>query len=139
MYKSSNKGTHRMPDGSIMSGKTHSESSKPVKSITFMELLPSTKKTKKLMAIFYDANGKKMKTTHFGSAGMKDFTKHSKDVRDERKKAYINRHEKRENWNDPTSAGALSRYILWNKPTLEASYKDFKKRFGLKKLYKKKV
>jgi hypothetical protein len=29
------------------------------------------------------------------------------------------------------SAGALSRWILWNKPTLAASIKDYKKRFGL--------
>ena len=143
MYKSSNKGTHRMPDGTIMTGSTHNESSKPLKSksksIAFMELLPSTNKTKKLMAIFYDGNQKKVKTTHFGSAGMLDFTKHPKDVRDQRKKAYITRHEKRENWNEPTTAGALSKHLLWNLPTLEASWKDYKKRFGIKKLYKKKV
>jgi len=29
------------------------------------------------------------------------------------------------------SAGALSRWILWNKPTIEASKADFKKRFNL--------
>ena len=36
---------------------------------------PSTKAEKKYMAIFYE-NGKKKKTTHFGAAGMSDYTKH---------------------------------------------------------------
>jgi hypothetical protein len=36
-----------------------------------------------------------------------------------------------ENWKDPTSAGALSRWILWNKPTFKASLADYKRRFGL--------
>jgi len=88
---------------------------------------PSTNKEKKYMAIFYDGD-KKVKTTHFGAAGMSDFTKHKDE---ERKKSYISRHKARENWNDYKSAGALSRWILWNKPTLEASVNDYKKRFNL--------
>jgi len=104
---------------------------------TYMELLPSTKASKKMMAIFYDGKRDKIKTIHFGSAGMKDFTKHPKDVREDRKKAYIKRHQKRENWDMPMSAGALSKHILWNLPTIEASYKDYKKRFNIKKLYNK--
>lgn len=87
----------------------------------------STNAKKKYMAIFYDGD-KKVKTTHFGSAGMSDYTK-NKD--DERKKRYLDRHRKNENWNDYKSAGSLSRYILWNKPTFRASVSDFKKRFGL--------
>jgi len=94
-----------------------------------VEIRPSTQKTKKLMAIFYDDNGKKIKTTHFGSAGMSDYTIH-KDK--ERKERYLDRHRKRENWNDPMTAGALSRWILWNKPTLQGSIRDYKKRFKLK-------
>lgn len=85
--------------------------------------------SKKYKAEFYDATGKKVKTTRFGQDGASDFTKH-KDQ--ERKQRYLDRHRKRENWNDPTSAGALSRYVLWNKPTVTESVKDFKKRFGLK-------
>ena len=94
-----------------------------------VEIKPSTQKTKKLMAIFYDDNGKKIKTTHFGSAGMSDYTIH-KDK--ERKERYLDRHRKRENWNDYMTAGSLSRWILWNKPTLKASIVDYKKRFKLK-------
>ena len=78
------------------------------------------------MAIF-DCDGK-LKTTHFGSAGMSDFTKHKDNQRKER---YLKRHRKNENWNKPETAGALSRWILWNKPTLSASISDYKKRFKL--------
>ena len=89
---------------------------------------PKTK-THKLSAIFFE-NGKKIKTTNFGSKGMSDYTK-NKDI--SRKKLYLARHKKRENWNDYKSAGALSRWILWNKTTLESSIVDYIKRFKLKR------
>ena len=88
----------------------------------------STNKNKKYMAIFYDNSGKKIKTTHFGAAGMSDFTKH-KDA--ERKKLYLKRHKKNEKWNDFMTAGSLSRWILWNKPSLKESINDYKLRFSL--------
>jgi hypothetical protein len=85
----------------------------------------STNEKKKYMAIFYE-DGKKKKTTHFGAAGMSDFTKHKDEARKQR---YMNRHKTNENWQNPMSAGSLSRYILWNKPTLRASIMDYKQRF----------
>jgi len=69
-----------------------------------------------------------VKTTHFGAAGMSDYTKHKDKARRQR---YINRHQANENWDDYKSAGSLSRYILWNKPTLKASKEDYKRRFNL--------
>lgn len=87
------------------------------------DLRKSKKKGKKYDVIY------KGKVISFGSEGMSDFTIH-KDK--ERKQRYLDRHKKNENWNDPMTAGALSRWILWNKPTLDASIKDFKKRFKLK-------
>ena len=66
--------------------------------------------------------------SHFGAAGMSDFTKHKDE---ERKKSYLSRHKARENWNDYMSSGSLARWILWNKPTLEASINDYKKKFNL--------
>ena len=93
-----------------------------------VEIKNSTNTEKKLMAIFYE-DGKKIKTVHFGSAGMSDYTKHKDD---ERKNRYLDRHRVNENWGDYKSAGSLSRYILWNKPTLQASIKDYKNRFNLK-------
>lgn len=94
---------------------------------TSVVIKKSDKKGKKLMAVFTGPNGRK-KTTHFGAEGMSDFTKH-KDK--ERKQRYITRHRKNENWNDPMTAGALSRWVLWNKPSLRASISDFKKKFRL--------
>jgi len=94
-----------------------------------LSIKPSTNSDKKLMATF--SNGR---TIHFGAKGLKDFTIYSKgdkDVAKQKKDAYIARHKVNENWNDPTTAGALSRWILWNLPTKEASIADFKKRFNL--------
>ena len=88
----------------------------------------SDKEGKKLMAIFKLENGR-TRTTHFGAEGMSDYTKHRDD---ERKNRYLNRHRKNENWSAPMTAGALSRWILWNKETRGASITDYKKRFNLK-------
>jgi hypothetical protein len=88
----------------------------------------STNPEKKYMAIFYDDSKKKVKTTHFGAAGMSDYTKH-KDP--ERKKRYLARHKARENWNNYMSAGSLSRYILWGEPTFRESVNKYKERFNL--------
>jgi len=93
-----------------------------------VSIKPSTKPEKKYMATFETDNGR-TKTTHFGQAGATDFIRSGGDV--ERKNRYLQRHKKNENWNDPTSAGALSRYVLWNKTSLRASISDFKSHFGL--------
>ena len=88
----------------------------------------STKSDKKMMATFHNVATGQTKTTHFGATGYEDFTIH-KDVA--RRKRYIDRHQRKEEWADPTTAGALSRWVLWNKPTLAASIADYKKRFKL--------
>ena len=82
---------------------------------------PSKKADKK-----YDAVIDGKKAVSFGSSQHSDFTKH-KDP--ERKQRYLDRHKARENWNDPTTAGALSKFVLWNKPTISASVKDMNKKF----------
>ena len=80
---------------------------------------------KKFDAIF-DRDGRE-KTVSFGAAGMSDFTKHKNVTRRAR---YLKRHTgKGEKWSQPDTAGALSRWILWNKPTFAASLADFKRRF----------
>ena len=68
------------------------------------------------------------KKIYFGAAGYSDFTKHKDE---ERKMRYINRHKNNENWNKSgiNTAGFWSRWLLWNKPTINASYEDIKKRF----------
>ena len=94
-----------------------------------VDLKKSTNPKKKYMVIIYDNNKKKIKTIHFGAAGMSDFTLH-KDLK--RQKSYLDRHRKNENWNDILTAGAWSRWLLWNKNSLDSSKKDISKRFNIK-------
>jgi len=95
----------------------------------FVNITKSTRAGKKMMAIFYDEAKKKIKTTHFGQAGASDYTIHG-DM--QRKMNYISRHKVREDWNDYMMPGALSYWILWNKPTLSASIEDYMSRFRLR-------
>ena len=68
------------------------------------------------------------KKVYFGASNYSDFTQHKNE---DRKKLYINRHKKNENWNDIDSAGAWSHWLLWNLPSISASYQDIKKRFDI--------
>jgi 2,3-bisphosphoglycerate-independent phosphoglycerate mutase len=95
-----------------------------------VRIYQSKTKGKKLSAMFMDKDGK-TKVVQFGASGMSDFTKHKDPKRKER---YLKRHKKNENWNAPMTAGALSRWILWNKPTLSGSISDYRKRFKLKSI-----
>lgn len=89
----------------------------------------SDKAGKKLMAVFTRDNGR-TKSVHFGSAGMDDYTI-TKDKA--QRKRYLDRHRARENWSNPESAGALSRWILWgNSTSRQDNIKSFKSRFKLK-------
>ena len=99
-----------------------------------LSIKPSDRKEKRYVAEFCECSGEskckseKRKRTHFGFKGGSTYIDHKDD---KKKDAYIARHKVNENWNDPTTAGALARYILWNKPTLTESIKDYKKRFNL--------
>jgi hypothetical protein len=93
----------------------------------------SDRKDKRFVAIFSDKDGKKIKTTHFGLKNPKigAFIDHNNL---KLKNNYLKRHDPKvsnENWNEPMSAGALSRWILWNKKTFKSSFDDFVKRFKL--------
>ena len=78
---------------------------------------------KKYKYIAHFSDGRK---TRFGAKGYEDYTTHH-DVK--RREAYRKRHKKDLETNDPYRAGYLSFYILWNLPTIEASVKDYNKRF----------
>lgn len=82
---------------------------------------------KKYDAIFETDNGRQ-KTVPFGFRGMDDFTL-TGDV--DARNRYRNRHRKDLETDDPTRAGYLSWYILWNKPTIRESIKDYRQRFNL--------
>ena len=98
--------------------------SKPIKVV----IKKSNKPEKKLMAVFTMDNGR-TRTTHFGQAGAPDYTKTRNK---EQKQRYLKRHRRNENWDAPMTAGALSRWILWNLPTRGASIADYKRRFNFK-------
>ena len=101
-------------------------------SLKLIEIKKSTRPNKRLMAIF-ERDNKKI-TRHFGYRSSETGKTGSTyiDHKDPKKKnAYIARHKVNENWDDPLTAGSLSRFILWNKPTLQASIKDYKKRFKI--------
>ena len=77
--------------------------------------------------ITFEKNGKTY-ARKFGAAGMSDYTIH-KDK--ERRERYISRHKKDLRTKDPMRPGYLSMYILWNKPSLNASLSDYKHRLNV--------
>ena len=99
-----------------------------------LSVKPSPKPEKKLRATFClcekknACKGSNHKVVDFGAKGSSTFIDHKDE---EKKKNYLARHRVNEDFNKPTTAGALSRWILWNKQTLKASIEDFKKRFKL--------
>ena len=72
----------------------------------------------------------KIYTVYFGAKGYSDYTI-TKDK--DKKRNYIERHNKREDWtaSGVLTAGFWSRWILWNKPTLMGSVKDVIEKFHL--------
>jgi len=99
--------------------------------VKLISIQKSTKAGKKMMAVF-DVDGKE-KTVHFGSSANNDFTIYSKTDKakaDKLRNAYIARHRVNEDWNNPMSAGALSRFVLWEEPTVSGGIRAYKKRFG---------
>ena len=88
-----------------------------------VKLFESDRKDKKLYVV---VNNSKI---YFGSSNHSDYTLH-KDK--ERKKRYILRHQKRENWKDYTTAGFWAKWLLWNRTTLDLSIRDVLNRFQIK-------
>ena len=92
-----------------------------------LRITPSVLPEKKYDAFFED-DGRHKKVS-FGARDMEDYTTH-KDK--ERRKRYLDRHKDREDWNQPDTAGALSRWILWGDSTsFRENVASFKKRFNL--------
>ena len=96
-------------------------------------LAHSNKRGKKWMVTFSDDV-----SVHFGAKGYSDYPKHQDE---ERKQRYIQRHggskeglsSTKEDWSKSgiRKAGFWSRWLLWNKPSMENSIIDIKKRFGI--------
>jgi len=89
-----------------------------------MITLTKAKHPKKWTATFPD--GRKVS---FGSAEYQDYTMHHDKDRMIR---YLARHQKREDWTDPYTAGFWSRWLLWSKPTMEEAIKETEKHLKFK-------
>lgn len=103
----------------------------------FISLTPSKDKVHKYEITFENPEDKRTKTVKFGAKGYNDYTIYYKEdgkkKADEMKDSYLSRHKVSENWDNPYTAGALSRWILWNKPSVKESLVDYIKRFKLHK------
>ena len=93
-----------------------------------LRLEKSSHPDKKYMATFETDSGR-TKTTHFGAAGMDDYTlTHDKEQRER----YRQRHEKDLRTGDPTRAGFLSYWILWGPTTsVVKNLESFKRKYNL--------
>ncbi len=119
----------------MRSRKVRSTSRKQCKTnkLTLTSITRSPKKDKKLRATFCKKG--RIKHVDFGYPAMQNYGGSARygerHVSKERKRRYISRHRSRENWKDPTSRGSLSRYILWETPSLRENIRRFKRRFHL--------
>ena len=75
----------------------------------------------------YDAVIDGKKKISFGASGYSDFTKHQDLLR---RDSYIKRHSK-EDWSKSNIASPawMSRYILWEKPTLKSAVDNANKKY----------
>jgi len=104
-----------------------------------ISIVPSNRKDKKYKATF-ELDKERSVTTHFGASGYRDFTLMSdpkskfyiknSGEREKVRQAYLKRHAK-EDWMKPLTAGSLSRFILWEKTTIPAAIKNYKRKFSL--------
>lgn len=90
-----------------------------------MKIEKSNRKDKRFVATFKDGT-----KTHFGSLGASTYIDGKRTV--EERNNYIKRHAVRENFNEPKSAGSLSRWLLWgNSKSLEKNHNDFMKKYNI--------
>lgn len=89
-----------------------------------MIITPSTRKDKRYQATFN--NGK---IIHFGLRGGNTYIDHGDKIKREN---YIKRHAVNENFSNPYSASALSRFLLWGDyTTLEQNHNAYMKKFNI--------
>ena len=66
------------------------------------------------------------KTVNFGAKGYENFTEHGDEAR---RKSYLARHGcGKKSWRDKTTAGYWSRWLLWEKPSLQAAARALRRK-----------
>jgi hypothetical protein len=94
-----------------------------------LDVVKSDRPGKKLKATFKDDATGRTRTTHFGAAGMDDYTRTGD--KDQRAR-YRARHRKDLATGDPTRPGYCSYWILWGDSTsIEKNVAAYKKKFHL--------
>ena len=90
-----------------------------------VKLRRSTDKRKKFDVVIQKPGGRR-KLVRFGARGYSDYTKHKNP---ERKKRYLARHKKNEDWTIKgiETAGFWARWILWGEPTIRGSIRHLVK------------
>ena len=90
-----------------------------------MKIEKSNRKDKRFMATYND--GTKI---HFGAKGASTFIDGKRSETE--RQNYLKRHDVREDFNNPKTAGALSAGLLWGKSkSLEKNHQDFMKKFKI--------
>jgi hypothetical protein len=104
--------------------------------IKLIKIVKSQRKDKKYDAILNDDG--EIKRVPFGGKKLVDgkfipYTDFTITRDEDKKERYLDRHREREDWTKSGifTPGFWSRWILWNKPTLEASIVDTIRRFDL--------
>ena len=65
------------------------------------------------------------KKINFGAIGYQHYTEGHLD--EARRQAYVRRHQSKEDWNNPNTAGYWSYKFLWLYPTYKKAYNEIKK------------
>jgi hypothetical protein len=95
-----------------------------------VSLKPSPRKGKKWRVVFTRKKDGVQSHVDFGADGMDDYTLHHDPVR---KAKFLSRFRKliEKHKDNPQAPMTLSRMLLWNKPSLEDSWRDYSKHFHL--------
>lgn len=93
-----------------------------------IEKLPSSS-AKKYKVILKNLNTNRTKTIQFGATGYDNYT--SGHLNEERRKNYIARHEKREDWTKSgvDTAGFWSYHFLWKYKTFKEALQNIKSKY----------
>ena len=91
-------------------------------------LEPATDSTHKWVGVFTNETTKDERRIPFGAKGMSDYTLNKNPLR---RQSYLSRHRSREDWTNPMTAGALSRWILWESTSIQEAVRKFRRRFSL--------
>jgi hypothetical protein len=84
-------------------------------------------RAKRLRAVLTYKDGK-TKTINFGQRNSKGT--YFDGATEEKRSAYLKRHSKNEDWADPTTAGFMSRWVLWSEREKASIIKLLKSKTG---------